>query len=102
MFIIKLKGEKVVLKFNKRLSKLLACLALCTAVSVGAIGCSSAKDESKNAKATMVVNNEKISSTVETKIDGDKIFVSLKGTTEYFKGNFKLDGKTATVKIGND
>lgn len=90
------------LKFNKRLSKLLACLALCTAVSVGAIGCSSAKDESKNAKATMVVNNEKISSTVETKIDGDKIFVSLKGTTEYFKGNFKLDGKTATVKIGND
>ncbi|MGG7162455.1 ABC transporter substrate-binding protein [Clostridium ihumii] len=88
------------LRNNKRISKLVISAALCTAISMSLIGCSIG--EGKSTESSVVVDNEKTENVVKTKIDEEKVFVSLKDTCNYFKGEFKLNDKDAVVKINND
>lgn len=88
------------LRLNKKITKTILSITLCTVISVGFAGCSSLNSASTT--SNVVVDNQKSDSKVKTKLEDEKVYVSLKDTTNYLKGEFLLEKNTVTVKNKED
>ena len=82
-----------------RLNKKLICLVIGSVICTSLIGCSNNEDISTSSSE---VENYESTDDVKTKVKNNIVFASLKSTTNYFDGNFKMEDDKAISNINNN
>ncbi len=88
------------LKSKKKNSKYILLIMLVTVLLVVFTGCSN--NAEKGDKAELIIDNNDTKNTVSTKIENEKVYVSLKEAFEFLGGKCDIEGNNANITKDKD